>query len=618
MIRARFVLPLALGALGSCCALADELILLPSKDNTINSEDATFGGATSNGAGPHMFVGQTSFAGVRRALVQFDVTSIPAAAQIDGVSLSFNVTRGHGTQSITLHRLLTDWGEGASNSGDFSGGRLAPAQDGDATWFYHHYFTDGSSQPWNTPGGDFVQVESASGTAAATTFVLTSPTMTTDVQQWIAGAFGNFGWLLLGQEDLSGAADRLDTKENSDPNFRPMLIVDYSMPGPTQWNIDADGSWNNPDNWSDHSVPNSPTAVLALSDKITAPRTITLDAPITIGTMTISSFNKYTIAPGLGGSLTLGGPGAPGAININSATHEISAKVIVAGPSTLNVPGDGRLILSGGLQINSATPLLMTGDGDLTLAGPQTHQSGASLTINNARLLTNSNAGAPAAPATPASAPLSITLSGGSGVFMSTLTLGASQDLNSLTINTGDEGIQAVDLNSTETEFHSLRIHGGDLTAAKSSLNLAIQQGKTTGEGIFDSGLRPGAAIGIASLTDAHGEPYVLVRPTRVGDLNLDGAVTISDFIDLASHFNSPGDWQSGDLNADGLVTISDFIDLASNFNTTYTGAMLPLNPADQLMLASFAQAHGATLVPEPGSLMPLFASAFLLKRRRK
>src|SRR6185436_15745113 len=128
----------------------------------------------------------------------------------------------------------------------------------------------------------------------------------------------------------------------------------------------------------------------------------------------------------------------------------------------------------------------------------------------------------------------------------------------------------------------------------------------------------PGAAVGIAALTDAHGDPYVLIRPTRVGDLNLDGAVSISDFIDLASHFNAPGFWQEGDLNGDGGVSISDFIDLASNFNTAYAGNSLPISAADQSMLSAFAAAHVVSLVPEPASLTILFLGACLLPRRRR
>src|SRR5258708_6866892 len=81
-----------------------------------------------------------------------------------------------------------------------------------------------------TKGGDFVDVQSAAGTAAATTFVLSSPQMALDVQQWAGNSASNFGWILVGQEDLAGAADRLDSRENTNPNDRPMLIIDYSMP----------------------------------------------------------------------------------------------------------------------------------------------------------------------------------------------------------------------------------------------------------------------------------------------------------------------------------------------------------------------------------------------------
>jgi len=384
--------------------------------------------------------------------------------------------------------------------------------------------------------------------------------------------------------------------------------------------VDADGSWGLAGNWSTNSGPDSPTAIANFLGAITAPRTITLDGNRTVGTLNINNFMRYTIATGSPSSstLTIGGPGAAGAINLNPATHEISAKVIVAGQSMFNVPGDGRLVLSGGLQINNGAPLLMTGDGDLTLSGPQTHQNGATLTINNLRLQNDSNSGAPASATTAASAPLAVTVSGGPDVFLSILRLGASQDLSSLTINYADEGTQYVDLNSNEVEFHALRIHGGDLDAAKASLAAAIANAKINGEGVLDSGLHSGAAIGIAKLIDAHGDPYVLIRSTRLGDLNLDGAVTISDFIDLASHFNAAGDWQSGDLNGDGVVTISDFIDLASNFNTNYAGGAMPISAGDENTLEAFATAHGVSLVPEPGSLLIFVAAAGLSKRRRR
>ncbi|HEV8379535.1 MAG TPA: hypothetical protein VGP99_11845 [Tepidisphaeraceae bacterium] len=109
---------------------------------------------------------------------------------------------------------------------------------------------------------------------------------------------------------------------------------------------------------------------------------------------------------------------------------------------------------------------------------------------------------------------------------------------------------------------------------------------------------------------------HILIRPTRIGDLNLDGAVSIADFITLASNFNLTGTatWEEGDLNYDRGVTISDFIDLASNFNTSYAGEALPISDADARALADFAAANG---VPEPGVIASGVAAGLLLARRR-
>jgi hypothetical protein len=80
------------------------------------------------------------------------------------------------------------------------------------------------------------------------------------------------------------------------------------------------------------------------------------------------------------------------------------------------------------------------------------------------------------------------------------------------------------------------------------------------------------------------------------GDLNRDRAVTISDFIDLASKFNQPATkWSDGDLNYDGQVTISDFIDLASNFNKTIDPPA-PAAPAAGEVLTSVDSGSDQTL----------------------
>lgn len=109
----------------------------------------------------------------------------------------------------------------------------------------------------------------------------------------------------------------------------------------------------------------------------------------------------------------------------------------------------------------------------------------------------------------------------------------------------------------------------------------------------------------------------VLVRYTFIGDLNLDGAVTISDFIDLAAHFNTLGGatWQTGDVNYDGSVTIADFIDLSSNFGQSLSGIATPISQQDRETLASFAAANG--VVPEPVVLGFIPATLLLMLGRR-
>src|SRR5207253_9967525 len=126
--------------------------------------------------------------------------------------------------------------------------------------------------------------------------------------------------------------------------------------------------------------------------------------------------------------------------------------------------------------------------------------------------------------------------------------LGADQDLHEMNINFADAGAQTLDINSPigSGEFRTIRIFSTDLAATKNALNAAIANGLAGGgDGIIDSDLafHPGSSIGVAIMSD-----HVLIRPTRIGDLNLDGAVTIADFIDLASNFNSTGGWQEGDL----------------------------------------------------------------------
>jgi hypothetical protein len=197
-----------------------------TKDNTL-IENAV--GSLSNGAGQHFFAGRSSqFSGsIRRGLVAFDVAgTLPAGATVISASLTLSMsrTRLSNTEVMSLHRALSDWGQGTSAAGGQEGGG-APSTPGDATWI--HTFFDGSL--WTTPGGDFSSTPSASRTVGGIGSYVWGSTsgMVADLQHWVDTPAENFGWVITGNEVAPGTAKRFDSHEHLDPGSRPRLTVSY-------------------------------------------------------------------------------------------------------------------------------------------------------------------------------------------------------------------------------------------------------------------------------------------------------------------------------------------------------------------------------------------------------
>ncbi|MDZ7313002.1 MAG: DNRLRE domain-containing protein [candidate division KSB1 bacterium] len=204
-----------------------QISISASKDNTLY-ESST--GALSNGKGEYFFVGKTGRGEIRRALLAFDVAgNIPAGSVIDSVKLKLFMSRtstSAGTQEIQLHRVLADWGEGTSNAGA-NEGTGASATTGDATWI-HRFF---NTTLWTNAGGDFMTTVSASQSVGNTGFYTwgSTPQMVADVQAWLDAPANNFGWLLMGNEEVSSTAKRFDSRENIAPANRPTLTVFYRL-----------------------------------------------------------------------------------------------------------------------------------------------------------------------------------------------------------------------------------------------------------------------------------------------------------------------------------------------------------------------------------------------------
>jgi hypothetical protein len=163
---------------------------------------------------------------------------MPPGSTITAVELVLNASQVSSAtpQPVALHRVLADWGEGASNAGD-PGGAGAPASTGDATW-KHRFF---STTPWTALGGDFVAGASATlavGDVGPWSWAST-PGMVADAQAWLDTPGANFGWLLAGDETSAATTKRFDTRESGDPATRPSLRVDYT-PATTPA---ADATW---------------------------------------------------------------------------------------------------------------------------------------------------------------------------------------------------------------------------------------------------------------------------------------------------------------------------------------------------------------------------------------
>ncbi|MGB0715112.1 MAG: DNRLRE domain-containing protein [Phycisphaerae bacterium] len=213
---------------------AETVTIAVDRDNTIVQDSDEL----SNGQGLYFFAGRTGQIedGIRRALLHFPVEDVlPAGSEILAVTVTLNVSRTrNGNAPVSFHRLLSDWGEGASMSVEGTGGgsgngRGAFAEPGDATW-EHTFFDD---QFWDRSGGDF---ESNVSTELTLTDedIYTWPTTTAlvaDVQGWVDFPDTNFGWILRGDEENSPSTFRFDSAQNLESPQTPIVTITFQPPG---------------------------------------------------------------------------------------------------------------------------------------------------------------------------------------------------------------------------------------------------------------------------------------------------------------------------------------------------------------------------------------------------
>lgn len=217
---------------------AETLTFTPALDTTI-FQDAP---GNSNGAGSVFIAGRAGGSGspapLRRALLEFDLSTLPQGTLVQSASLTLTLTQSSGASLVPFgfYRVLADWG--AAGSIATSPGQGITAAAGDATWASRFA---GSASLWTAAGGDYAPTASATtavgmlaaGTPTPYTWLSTQQ-LVTDIQSWIDDPSSNVGWILIGDEGVPGTARQFASSENSNAIYLPTLtFVTAPIPEPS-------------------------------------------------------------------------------------------------------------------------------------------------------------------------------------------------------------------------------------------------------------------------------------------------------------------------------------------------------------------------------------------------
>jgi len=343
------------------------------------------------------------------------------------------------------------------------------------------------------------------------------------------------------------------------------------------WNVDADGNWSVAANWSGR-VPHSVGARAVFGGIINQPRTVMVDAPITVGRIDFDSTNGYAIAGT--NSLTLDARSGNAQINATRGSHTIGAPVTLADDTVITVASAGGYLSLTDVLTANGKYLTKAGAGTLTLNNIRA----ASLAINDGTVAIAPNPGP---------------------TEMSTSALGTL-----LIWGTIDAWTAKLDLTNNDAVVHSIpAIKAADLARLRNQVKQGFNGGDWQGLGITSAtaATNPTADTGITVVDNAllgyrdfSGQPVtadsILLKYTYYGDIDQNGQVDADDLTVFASNFGrTSGATQiDGDIDFNGMVNADDLTVFANNFNK---GVGNPL--ATVSVAAASVQA-----VPEPDTLL--------------
>jgi hypothetical protein len=205
----------------TCHIFAATVALNPIADAYIRQFDPDRTLGIDYGSEPSLVsgaLGSRAQSEVRRTLLRFDLSAIPAGAAVSSATLKMTVVMvplSPVNSTFDIRRVLQSWSEGGVSWNSRSGAGTpwqVPGAIGSA---------DSSSTP-----SSFVAV----GAANFTTYTFPSMSgLVADVQGWVDNPSSNFGWLLISENEVSPeTARRFGARE--DPTHMAVLTINYSLP----------------------------------------------------------------------------------------------------------------------------------------------------------------------------------------------------------------------------------------------------------------------------------------------------------------------------------------------------------------------------------------------------
>jgi autotransporter-associated beta strand protein len=172
--------------------------------------------------------------------------------------------------------------------------------------------------------------------------------------------------------------------------------LDLVPVGPATW-VAASGNWGVGANWNTGTAPNAAgeTAIFSASNSTAA--IVTLDRPITVGTLQFGNGGSSIVGYAISGSnaLTLDNSGSASVIAVNdhgSGTYLISAPVVLNGNLDVSPSAGSTLTISGNVSQSTMSSLTLDAPGTLILSGTNNTYSGDTLVTAGTLIVSNSGA----------------------------------------------------------------------------------------------------------------------------------------------------------------------------------------------------------------------------------